>query len=144
MPSNAAQYRQDDTPHTWLQRNIRLSKASFLVYIALLLLGMTLPGEKFSDPDGWLGGFWRFPFVGFIVLLQIGCFVVGWFLSKGFIRKSLAAVYVALMGFWLCRNYFWGVEVDWRRCFTCFFFTFGPTLLMDGIAASRQSRWRAE
>lgn len=127
-----------------LLQAIRL--ASFLVYILPLILGMTLPGEKIGDPQGWIVGFWRIPFVGLIVLAQVVCFVAGWFLSTGptftgtVARRILAGVYVVLMSFWLGRNYFFGVVADFQTCARLWALCFLPTVIMDHYASKHRGR----
>jgi hypothetical protein len=120
--------------------------ASLLVYILPLILGMTLPGEKIGDPQGWLVGFWRVPFVALIVLAQVVCFVSGWFLSVGpspvgtIARRGLAAVYIVLMSFWLGRNYFFGVVADFQTCARLWALCFLPTVIMDHYASKHRDR----
>jgi hypothetical protein len=105
-------------------------------------LGLTLPGERIDDPHGWVAGFWRYTFVIFIVIVQIACFGVGWWKSEGIFPKALASVYILLMGFWLSRSYFFGVEPDWWHCGECFSLTFFPALLYNGISGARQQARR--
>ena len=136
-------------PPPWYVAWVRhIRPGSFLVYFLPLLLGMPLPGEKINDPNGWLVGFWRIPFVVLIVLAQAVSFVAGWYLSVGptfkatVARRVLATVYIVLISFWLGRNYFFGVEVDWQTCARLFAFCFLPTLIMDAIASRQRQQQR--
>jgi len=137
IPNDPLQPKYGDFPGERFIRGATLSKAAFWVYIAPLLLGATLPGEKITDPGGWLIGFWRYPFVALIVISQLLCFGYGLHRSLSTTTKILAAIYIVLMGFWLGRDYFFGVEVNWRLCAQCFILCLGITLLFDGVSIRR-------
>ena len=137
--------KDDANPLLWIWYISKLTIASFLVYLAPLALGMTLPGETVSDPQGWLVGFWRYPFVFAIVCLQILCFIVGWFRMAERLTKIVAALYILLMSFQLARNYFFGVEANWWLCIILFIVCFVITVTRDGHAAlTKQSRRRSD
>ena len=139
-PPNPLQPKKGDLPGERFLRSATLSIPAFWIYIAPLLLGATLPGEKITDPQGWLVGFWRIPFVVVIVILQLICFAYGWYRSLTITTKILAGVYIPLMGFWLVLDYFFGVEVNWRHCAQCFVLCLGLTLIIDGVIINRLER----
>ena len=137
--------KKDANPLQWIWYYSKLTFASFFVYLAPLALGMTLPGETVSDPQGWIVGFWRYPFVVAIVCLQILCFIVGWFMMSRRFTKIVAALYIVLMSFQLARNYFFGVEANWWLCIILFVVCFLLTVTRDGHAALvQQSRRRSD
>jgi len=141
IPNDRLKWRKDsDAPGDWLIRNVRLSNPAFYVYLAPLLLGATLPGENITDPGGWLVGFWRYPFVAVIVILQVISFAYGWLHSSCVWTKILAGIYIPLMGFWLLRNYFFGVEVNWLHCAQLFVLCLGITIIIDGVIIGRWER----
>jgi len=106
---------------------------------------MAFPGESINDPEGWVGGFWRYTVVAVLVALQLFCFAVGWLRSSTLFQKVIAALYIIVICFYLARNYFFGIEANWWACILLFFGCFAASVFIDGqVDIRKQSRRRSD